>query len=380
MSWPLSRTKCLSRRHLGLDRLADHIQRGQHLLVSKPVRRFGASHVQREEYEDGRAKQAHVERRGRDVVVLEPPARLPPPDEEVEDGAHDSPAVVDEHRRRREHSGSAEDEGEVDVSPDRAGITLGEEPRDDGCDGADQPEPLQTAVEGLAGEHASRADGAPDHGSRVEDLGLWAGELICLVVLADVGDVAERPVHDGDLDNRRPHRGHQLGREHDPGRDLHIMAEFEILGEVQSLRHDQVSVVLKHHHGERAAGDHVADDVLGEDVQAELEIGDGLHDTDRDCPDHGDGQADDKRPPGKASVPCTDHHKGKGKHDGKKHDVPPVLGIAVLLHQAHMDIVFLVAGQLPLSPDGLPVVESNVNDDGGYSGEREAIGDGELGR
>ena len=54
------------------------------------------------------------------------------------------------------------------------------------------------------GEDAAGTDEAPDDGGVEEDAAVGAGEVGRLFAGADVGDGAEGPVHDGDLDEAGP--------------------------------------------------------------------------------------------------------------------------------------------------------------------------------
>lgn len=72
---------------------------------------------------------------------------------------------------------------------------------------------------------------------------------------ADVRDrAAEGPFEDADLHDAGPDGGDGLRHEHGSPWDLHVLAEFEILGEVEALSHGDIAVGLEEHHGYRAAG------------------------------------------------------------------------------------------------------------------------------
>ncbi|KAH6607395.1 hypothetical protein Trco_003708 [Trichoderma cornu-damae] len=307
----------LGRRHSPGNGAACEINGPQGPVVAPPLGPVGVGQVQGEEDEQRGYDEAAVQGGRRDVVVLQPPAGVPPPDEVVEGDAGEAPAEVDVDGGRGQQADAAEDDGGADVAPEGLGPAASQQPGGDGRDGADEPEPLQGGVEGAVAEDAGGADGAPDDGGRVEDAAAGARVVVLLVHGADVGDVAQGPVHDGNLHNGGPHGGDELRREHDAGGHLHVVAELEVLGKVQGLGHGDVAVVFEHHHGEGPAGNHVADDEFGEDVEAELD--------------------------------------------------------------AHVDVVLLVAGQLELAPNLLAVVQGDVDEHGGDGGKRQAVGEGELG-
>ncbi len=64
----------------------------------------------------------------------------------------------------------------------------------------------------------------------------------------------------------------------------------------------------------------------------------------------------------------------------EKDGIPPILGVAILLHEPHAHVIFLRARQLHLGPDGSSVVEPDVDDNGGNGGEGKPVGQSELGR
>lgn len=68
-----------------------------------------------------------------------------------------------------------------------------------------------------------------------EHAALGTCEALGLRLLADAVDVVQREVQHGDLDETRERRGDDLAHEHGPGRYLHVMAEFEIFDEAESL-------------------------------------------------------------------------------------------------------------------------------------------------
>ena len=215
-------------------------------------------------------------------------------------------------------AGPAEDERRADVPPHGARPPAGDEPRHDGRQRAHEPEPLQPAVHGARAEDACGADGAPDDGGRVEDAAPRARVAVLLVEVAYVGDAVERPVHHADLDDGRPYGRYELRREHDARRHLHVVAQLEVLREVERLPDTDVPVVLEHHHGEGPAGDHIPDEILGEDVEAQLDVGHGLDDADGEEPDDGDEHADHEGPGGEARRPGCDDSEGEADHHGKE--------------------------------------------------------------
>ena len=65
-------------------------------------------------------------------------------------------------------------------------------------------------------------------------------------------------------------------------RNLHVMTQFEVRTEGESLGHGDVTPGLEHHHSDGLAGEQVTDDQLSDDVQTDLLVSDGLDDTNGD--------------------------------------------------------------------------------------------------
>ena len=70
-------------------------------------------------------------------------------------------------------------------------------------------------------------------------------------------------------------------------RNLHVVANLEIVGELQGLSHGDVTPGLEHHHSDGLAGEQVTDDQLSDDVQTDLLVSDSLDHTDRNRVDKG---------------------------------------------------------------------------------------------
>ena len=146
------------------------------------------------------------------------------------------------------------------------------------------------------------ADDTPDDRCCTEDLGTGADEVILLGRGAHVFDVGEHPRLDTKLDGSGNDGSEDLGEEQSSGtifkytgkineygcgsgrdvRNLHVVANLEIVGELQGLSHGDVTPGLEHHHSDGLAGEQVTDDQLSDDVQTDLLVSDGLNDTNGD--------------------------------------------------------------------------------------------------
>lgn len=60
--------------------------------------------------------------------------------------------------------------------------------------------------------------------------------MVFLLVIAYIVDAVEGHVKNKNLDDARVCRGDDLGQEHGPGWNLHVMAKLEIGDEIERLR------------------------------------------------------------------------------------------------------------------------------------------------
>lgn len=81
------------------------------------------------------------------------------------------------------------------------------------------------------------------------------------------------------------------------------MTQLHILRKAERLEAANIAVILKHHHGDGATRYEVAHDVFGEQVEAQLDVGDGLDDADGYGKDDCNEDADDESPPGEIGWP-----------------------------------------------------------------------------
>lgn len=92
-------------------------------------------------------------------------------------------------------------------------------------------------------------------------------------------DIGKHPIEDTDLRHRGDKRGDDLNGEHDPRRDLHVMAELQIRGKLDALRRRDVTVGNENHVGDRSTGEDSAANELANQVNAAMLIRDGHDDT-----------------------------------------------------------------------------------------------------
>lgn len=329
-----------------------------------PTRHGRIGQIGRQDNHNRANRQPGIQTRRRDVVEPHPPPAVSVPDVLVEHVAHDPPREVVERGRRRDLAAAAEDEGRGQVAEVGLGEGAREAVEEDGRQGAREPEPLEVGVDGARGEDALGPDEPPDDGGVEEDAAVGAVEFVGLVLGADVGDgAAEGPFQDGDLHDAGPEGGDGLGHEHGAPGDLHVLAQFEVLGEVEALGHGDVAVGLEEHHGYRTAGLDVAGHELPvgsfvsrgsglegnaaskglegfgskdlrEDVEANLDAGHALDETDGDEPDDGDDDGDEESPPMHVGRISQAHGQRYSDHDDEHGCVPPLGYIFVFVHHS----------------------------------------------
>lgn len=83
------------------------------------------------------------------------------------------------------------------------------------------------------------------------------------------------------------------------------MAQLHVLRKSQSLRAAYIAVILEDHHGYWLSGNQIPHDILCEEIQAQLNVGNGLHNSDGHGENDGNEEADKESPPGKPCWPAV---------------------------------------------------------------------------
>lgn len=155
---------------------------------------------------------------------------------------------------------------------------------------------------------------------------------------ADVRDVAEHPRLDEHDHEDRNDRRNDLGKEHHARRDLHVMAQLQVVEERQRLVHGDERVRLEDHNRGGTTLEHVPSDELPEELHRELLVRDRADHANRDDEDGGDDERDYQRPRGEVGFPDFDGDDGEREHDYENHAVPPVRDLGVDGHQARVNV------------------------------------------
>ena len=112
---------------------------------------------------------------------------------------------------------------------------------DDGGDGANEEEEGKAVVHLAVRELALRTNDTPDDGRRAEDGRAGAGEAALGLARANALDVREQPRLHAKLHSAGDDGRNDLAPEHRARGDLHVVAELEILRELQGLSHGDVA-------------------------------------------------------------------------------------------------------------------------------------------
>lgn len=161
------------------------------------------------------------------------------------------------------------------------------------------------------GKHGHRS---PNNTGSTERLGRRAPPNVGRGVANSV-NVGENPSLNEDLRDCGNSSGRALSKEHKPRRYLHIVPNFHVANERHALRHRDVTVCLEDHHRNGFAGNSETDDQLGDDVETDLLVGDGLDHTDGEGQDNGDGQGKEECPNWHACRPGVNRGDTQGKVD-----------------------------------------------------------------
>ena len=223
---------------------------------------------------------------------------------------------------RRHEQDTAEDDGPIDVAPERLGVTLSQKVCRDRQNGADKPEPVELGIQLSGTECSLRTDRSPNDGRSTESLCTGAspdgrGRV------ADTVNVVKDPGLHEDLNDSGDSGGGTLAPEHEPRGNLHVVTDLHVVDERHALRHGDVSVRLEDHHGNGLAGNSETDDQFRDDVETDLLVRDGLDHADGQGQNDGDGQGKEKSPNRHSRGPGSDSRNTHGEVDEEDSSVPP---------------------------------------------------------
>jgi len=336
--------------------------------------------LEAEEYNNDRARQPSVESRGEYVIVLAPPGEMTSPNNVLEDESDKRPGYVVDRGRGRDGTGTREDDGEVDVLEDGIGVPPCDKVWNPRCDSSNKEEEGERVVELTLGELESWPNDAPDDRGGSEHLSGRADESVLLFRMAHSFDVGEHPSLNTELNGTSNDSRYDLTPEHGTRRNLHVVAKFEVTGESKRLSHGNVTPGLEHHHCDGMSGESITDDQFGDDVQADLLIGDGLDHANGDDVHEGDDEREDECPDWHLGFEDLDRDDTEDEHGHENSGIPPLGNLWVNRHETSVNVGLFAKRTPALDPDLLPEVKDSMHDGRSDGGERQAIGNSESRR
>ena len=160
--------------------LACPVQRVVHDGVAPPYRCSLVGQLERQEDDDGADGETSVQTSGCEVVVVGPPAAVLVLDDLVEDETDDAPGRVVDGRCRGNHTGTAEDEGNIDVTEVGLWEHAGKYVEHGRGEGAGDEEVHESIVDLASTEDALRTNQTPNDRSVEEDPSAWASVVVLL--------------------------------------------------------------------------------------------------------------------------------------------------------------------------------------------------------
>lgn len=151
------------------------------------------------------------------------------------------------------------------------------------------------------------------------------------------------------------------------------MGQFQVLHKGEPLCHGDVAVCLEQHHRQRLSWNGVTDDEFGENIEAQLNVGECLDHANGDDPDSRDGKCEDQSPPWEMSWPAIDCSERHTDHSYEKSEIPPVRYQGILTHHLHVDIVKFTTGQSPAIVDLSSMEHTDVTENSGNGSKVEPV-------
>ncbi|RUS20911.1 hypothetical protein BC937DRAFT_94077 [Endogone sp. FLAS-F59071] len=303
------------------------------------------------------------------------------------------PGGIVEWGRRRHVASGTEDDWDVNLLPERVGVSLGEEVEGDGQERADEEKPKDNAVRAGATKHLGRADDTPDHGGRVEGLGLPASPRVGSGG-ADILDATVQPACGSQVDEGSDDSANQLNGEHHARRHLEVVTKLQIIDECDRLNHGDVAISLE---ACNKAERHLPVITFKPGVMLEMAVMMPMGNTKmQQIP------MDRRRPKStkkKSKIKKSKNQKSKkSKKSKSKSTIPkctyPTKAVSqiianhvtskscreaylrVVSHELGVDIITFGAAALPLRNNLFAVPQGTVDQDGSQAGEANAVGDG----
>lgn len=317
-----------------------------------------------EEDDNNGARKTSIESGRENVIVLAPPGKVTPPNHILENESNQSPWHVVNGRSWRNSTSSREDDWEVDVFEDRVGVLASDEVRNPRSDCTKKEEEGESVVDLSMRELECWTNDSPNDRCCSEHLSAGANESILLMRRAHALNVGEHPSLDTELHGTGENGGYNLTPEHGARRNFHVVTEFEIAGEVESLSHRDITPGFEHHHGDGVARESVSDDKFCDDVETDLLVRDSLNHADGDDVHEGNDEGKHECPDRHLSMEHFDDDDTKDKHRYENAGVPPLGNLRIDTHKTSVNIWLFTERASTLNPDLLPEVKKSVHNGG----------------
>lgn len=180
------------------------------------------------------------------------------------------------------------------------GILLAEDVKGDRKDCANQEAVQQPIVHGPDTEHPGGPEGTPEDTGSEEGVDTRASEVIRLGGATYSRDLSHLVVENGRANETRNDCCNDLSREGDTGRNVNVMGQLQILSEVDRVGSRDVTIRLEVVHGCCVSSKPETAKQLGENVERNLDIRDGLDNSNRNTED--DSEEDTIKHNGRGSV------------------------------------------------------------------------------
>jgi len=145
--------------------------------------------------------------------------------------------------------------------------------------------------------------------------------------------------------------GDGLSHEHDSGRDLHIVAKFQVAREVEGLSRDDGAINLEDHNGNGPSGNDVTGNELGEDVESQLLVGNREEGAEGEDKDQGEDNGEDVGPEWHLRVVNRDGNRSEDEGNDENGTEPPMGNVGVAGHEAGVNILLILEAGAELPHD-----------------------------
>ena len=203
--------------------------------------------------------------------------------------------------------------------------------------------------------------------------------MVLLADRANIGDLRHLVVENSRADEGGNEGGDHLAVEGDPRRNVGVMSEFKILGEVEGVRGCDVSVALEVEHSNGVTREPEATEQLGDDVEGDLYIGNCHDDTAGNAKDHGEEHAIQRSGGRGVGWVSSDSVGTETDRSTQDNEVCPLRNLFVDPHQTGVNVLGVGEGRftsdhvLAAGNDLAAMVQNGMSDSGGIYRKGDAI-------